>query len=95
MFQAKAFTELAKRIKEQGKTIWCYTGFTFEQCCADPIKYALLEHIDVLVDGRYIEEKYDSKLFFRGSSNQRMIDVPKSLETGECVLFEYDPMPKF
>lgn len=71
------------------KTIWCYSGFTFEQLLAmrDILPYTreILSCIDVLVDGKFIEELKDISLRFRGSSNQRIIDVRKSLETNSVV----------
>lgn len=73
-YQVEAFTELAKKIKEQTrKTIWCYTGFTIEEIRQDSAKSPLLDYIDVLVDGPFILEKRDISLHFRGSSNQRII----------------------
>lgn len=65
------------------KSIWVYTGYTYEE-----LPPQLLKDIDVLVDGRFIESKKDITLKFRGSSNQRIIDVPKSLKAGEVVLKE-------
>ena len=88
MYQAEAFTELARQIKAQSrKTIWCYTGFTFEQLVVNPCTRALLEQLDVLVDGRFVGELRDEDLLYRGSSNQRLIDVPKSLAEGQVVLW--------
>lgn len=73
-YQVEAFTELARKIKEQTrKTIWCYTGFTIEEIRQDSSKTPLLDYIDVLVDGPFILEKRDISLHFRGSSNQRII----------------------
>lgn len=94
--QPEAFTELAKRIKsETGKNIWCYTGFTFEKILRTPKLAAILPYLDVLVDGRFLEKKKDANLLFRGSSNQRIINVPQSLEEGKIVywksLFELLP----
>ena len=74
--------------------MWAYTGFTLEElwdencrgCCE--VTEQLLKLIDVIVDGRYIEEKKDISLRFRGSSNQRIIDMKKTAETGEIVLWE-------
>lgn len=82
-----------KRIKEKfpQKSIWCYTGFVFdtELLVADKTAISqMLESIDVLVDGRFIEELKSPALIFRGSSNQRIIDVKKSLITGETVLLD-------
>ena len=89
MFQPHGFTELAKAIKQQSnKNIWCYTGFLFEELLKHPAQKALLEQIDVLVDGRFIEALKDEGLRFRGSSNQRIIDVKASLEKEEIVVMD-------
>lgn len=75
MYQAAAVAELARHIHALGKTIWCYTGFVYEQI-KDRQPYAeLLANIDVLVDGPYIEALRDISLHFRGSSNQRLIEL--------------------
>ena len=78
--------EFLKKVKEKSseKTIWCYTGFEFEKL-NDPESMEMLKYIDVLVDGRFIEEKKSPALIFRGSSNQRIIDVKKTLKKGEIV----------
>ena len=89
MFQPQGFTALAKAIKQKSnKNIWCYTGFLFEELLENPLQKALLEQIDVLVDGRFIEAFKDEQLRFRGSSNQRIINVPASLEKGEAVVMD-------
>lgn len=87
---------LLRRVKElyPEKTVWCYSGYTLEnellsdsraRCeCTDE----MLSMIDVLVDGRYEEEKRNISLLFRGSENQRLIDLKRSLETGKTVLWE-------
>ena len=81
LYQAEAFTELARRIKEEtGKTIWCYTGFTYEEIQKDPELAQILPYIDVLVDGPFIMEKRDTELLFRGSSNQRIIHLHENPE---------------
>lgn len=80
MFQPEGFTEVAKAIKAKSqKTIWCYTGYKFEDLIKNPAQAALLSYIDVLVDGRYKQTLRDESLLFRGSSNQRLIDVQASL----------------
>lgn len=84
---------LARKIRERyghTKDIWCWTGYTWEELMREgesPDKRELLELVDILVDGRYIKDLHDSLLQFRGSSNQRIIDVPKSLESGEIVIW--------
>ena len=89
MFQPDGFAALARAIKERSsKNIWCYTGFLFEQLLQSPSQKALLEQVDVLVDGRFVEALRDETLRFRGSSNQRVIDVQRSLERGETVVME-------
>lgn len=78
-------TLLCKEVKEKftNKTIWLYTGFLFEN-----IKdYEILKYTDVLVDGAYIEELRDTSLKWRGSRNQRVIDIPKSLKNNTVVLY--------
>lgn len=88
MYQATGFLELACEIhKRTNKDIWCYTGFTFESLI-NPEQRELLEQIDVLVDGPFIEKLRDTDLLFRGSSNQRLIDVQSSLYEGRVVLWQ-------
>ena len=88
MFQPQGFTALAKAIREHStKNIWCYTGFLFEELLKNPAQKALLEQIDVLVDGPYIDELHDIRLKFRGSSNQRVIDMKRSRAEERIVLY--------
>ncbi len=90
MYQAEGFTELARAIRRQTrKTIWCYTGFTFESIAHIPRYRQLLQELDVLVDGPFVQALRDEDLLFRGSSNQRLIDVQASLASGQVV--EYHP----
>ena len=92
MFQAEGFAELARAIRQQSdKTIWCFTGFLFENLVKNPAQLELLKLIDVLVDGPYQKDKRDTDLFFRGSSNQRLIDVPASLKARKAVAYHYAP----
>lgn len=92
MFQPEGFTLLARAIKEKsGKDIWCYTGFLYENLLQNPAQAALLQYIDVLVDGRFEQALRDEDLLFRGSSNQRIIDVKKSLKENRVVLYDYNP----
>jgi len=92
MYQAEGFAELAKAIKEQSdKTIWCYTGFTFEALMMRPATRNLLQYIDVLVDGPFIQTQRDEDLLYRGSTNQRLIDVQASLQQHQAVIW-HSPM---
>ena len=91
MLQAEGFTALAQAIRARTtKTIWCYTGYTFEALLQMPAQRALLDMVDVLVDGPYIAAQRDTDLLFRGSSNQRLIDVPKSLAEKQVVEWQRD-----
>lgn len=93
----EALLPFVKRVKAlyPHKTIWCYTGFTLDEkkgvlretAKNTPYTQELIAAFDVLVDGAYIEELKDIRLKFRGSSNQRVIDVPATLAQGECVLY--------
>lgn len=90
MFQPEGFAELACAIKHQSnKSIWCYTGYTFENLLNNPKQARLLKYIDVLVDGRFKKELKDESLCFRGSSNQRLIDVQASLKSKQTVVYSY------
>jgi len=81
MYQAEGFIELARAIRERtNKTIWCYTGFTYEALLKMPKQRELLELIDVLVDGPFVESLRDPDLLFRGSSNQRIISLPQPIQ---------------
>lgn len=86
--QAKELTVLARAIREGGKTIWIYSGYTYEQIISDDTKKQLLALCDVLVDGRFDKNKTELNLKFKGSTNQRIIDVKKSFEQGEVVIFD-------
>ena len=71
------------------KDIWSWTGYTWEELQLEtPDKKALLQELDILVDGRFDIKKRDLTLQFRGSSNQRIIDVQKSLQDGQVVLWD-------
>lgn len=87
------FIRLFRRMLPE-KTVWCYTGFTLEEILGQTESRAhtasakaLLEQIDVLVDGRFVQELADISLVFRGSSNQRIIDVQKTLKSGEVCFY--------
>ena len=73
--------------KKQGKRVWLFTGYKYEDLGKFLINL-IVPYIDVLVDGNYIEELRDTDLKFRGSSNQRLIDLKKTVETGQIVEWE-------
>ena len=75
--------ELARSAKNLGLSVWCYTGNRFEELTADAQK--LLDNVDVLIDGEFVESLRDLELEFRGSSNQRIIDVKKSRAQNKIV----------
>lgn len=85
--QAEAFLHIAERLKEAEANIVCYTGFTFEELLQKKEQsiHRLLENIDLLIDGPYIERLKDLSLPFRGSSNQRIIDVQRSMMIQKIV----------
>ena len=76
------------------KTIWCYTGNTYERDILQPgcgrceVTDEFLQYIDVLVDGDFVQDQHDISLRFRGSSNQRLLDVPKTLAAGQPMWWE-------
>jgi len=85
-YQYNDTLELLKAIKERtDKNIWLYTGYKFEELCQS--KRECLDYIDVLVDGRFEQEERDLSIQFRGSKNQRIIDVKKSLTDEKIILF--------
>ena len=92
----RALLPFLRRVRRElpQKTIWSFTGFTWEEL-HDPAAYPrcevtdeLLSLLDVLVDGRYVDALHDISLRFRGSSNQRIIDVPKTLQSGILTLWD-------
>lgn len=90
--RATEFSYMAKAFKKTGLNIWCYTGYTFEEVIEN-MKYnrdlkELMENIDVLVDGKFEINKKDEGLRFRGSSNQRIIDIQKSLKLNEVIILD-------
>ena len=89
MLHPEGFIELAQMIKNNtDKNIWCYTGYKFEYLMQHPTRRKLVELCDVIVDGPYIESERDLSLHFRGSRNQRVIDVQKSLN-GEIICLKF------
>ena len=92
----EVLVKLLKKVRERypEKTVWCYSGYLFDRELLNESRARcgytdeMLSMIDVLVDGRFVETKKDIRLVFRGSSNQRIIDVKRSLESGEIVPWE-------
>ena len=89
----RAVLELVRRVRRElpGKTVWCYTGYLFEELAGNQVgthSRTLLEGLDVLVDGPFVLAKKDLGLRFRGSHNQRIIDVSAALTAGEVRLAE-------
>lgn len=84
--QAEGFASLAKLLKEKGYEVASYTGYTFEQLLnGTPDQKRLLESIDILIDGPFLLEEKSLELSFRGSKNQRILDVPASLREGKAI----------
>ena len=85
--QAEGFAKLGKLLKAAGYEVASYSGYTFEQLLAGtPAQRKLLETIDILIDGPYLQEQRSLELNFRGSKNQRSLDVPASLAAGKAVI---------
>lgn len=86
--QPKQFAALAADLKKQGYEICAFTGYLFEKLIEDKTddKYTLLQNVDILIDGPFIEAEKSMELKFKGSANQRTIDVAKSLEAGKAIL---------
>ena len=76
VYQAAALIPLLEALRSRGKTVWMYTGFTYEQLCAMPSARALFPYLEAIVDGPFVEALRDTTLRFRGSSNQRIILSP-------------------
>ncbi len=91
MLQSQALSEACRRIKLQyNMNIWVYTGFRFEEVLANESMREVLKWIDVLVDGPFVQRLRDTSLLFRGSSNQRLINVRRWLQTGEVMEWQSD-----
>lgn len=86
--QAKALIPYAKFVKEKGLELACYTGYLFEQLNSDTIPYAkeLLKYVDILIDGKFVLAQKSLDCRFKGSKNQRTIDVQKSLKENKTIL---------
>lgn len=92
--QPEACLEIAKYCHKIGLNVWCYTGYTYEQLLKkaekEPIIIELLKEIDVLVDGRFVEKLKSLEAKFRGSKNQRLIDMKETLKANKVVLLNIE-----
>lgn len=89
MLQADSLSRLAEKIKSSTyKTIWVYSGHTYEEILCNEKYFNLLKYCDVLVDGPFDKQFFQNNLRFRGSINQRIIDVKKSLDSGQIILWQ-------
>lgn len=81
-FQSLGLLELVERLDNLGYDIWCYTGYSLEECLRNPIFTSILRRIHYLIDGKFILDQMDHSLMFRGSKNQRVIDVRRYFDIG-------------
>lgn len=90
LYSVESILPLARQIAEAGYTIWCYTGFTWEELMENgtPAQKEFLKYVEVLVDGPYLAARRNTTLRFRGSDNQRMIKVAPTLISGQITLFQ-------
>ena len=88
--QVAAAKIIAHEAHKRRLSVWCYTGWTWEEIMASPRKRGLLAYIDVLVDGRFVMDQRSLALKWRGSTNQRVIDVSESLFAGHVVLLDVE-----
>lgn len=77
--------KLAREVKKHGLTVWCYSGYRFEELQDNNKFCLLLQELDVLVDGKFEKDQFCPNLKFKGSKNQRILDVQKSLKDGEVI----------
>lgn len=89
-YNIQGVVEVCRRVRETypSISIWLWSGYTWRDIASDPNREEVLKYIDVLVDGRFMQNQMDSKLEYRGSRNQRIIDVQKTLTTGHIVLYQ-------
>lgn len=81
--------ELVQKLKERTNlNIWCYTGYSYEEVLNNDKFKKILNYIDVLIDGEYVDSLRSLSLLFRGSSNQRLIDIKKSLEQNKIIEYK-------
>lgn len=94
LYQPEAAALIAKAAKEDGLSVWCYTGWTMEQILAGALPATvteeLLPQVDVLVDGPFIQSRLSQDCIYRGSDNQRLLDARETLRTGKAVLYNLE-----
>ena len=89
LLQPDGTRALIHRVKQElGYNVWCYTGYTWEEIVADPALLDVVRELDVLVDGPFVQDQRDISLRFRGSRNQRLIDVQRTLASGQISLWQ-------
>lgn len=86
--QSRPLSIFSKFLKEKGYNLWSYSGFTFDKLVSDASRYELLKYLDVVVDGPFIMSQRSLDIDFRGSKNQRIIDVQESLKQNSVVLMK-------
>ncbi len=87
LFQASKVKTLIETLKEDNRNVWVFTGYLWEQILSSASLLSAVREADIIVDGPFIEKMKDPDLLFRGSSNQRLIDIKKTLESGQIVLY--------
>ena len=90
LFHPMKLEKLVDTLKNNRRNVWIYTGFTWEEIISSTILFSAIRKADVVVDGLFIQSLRDSDLQFRGSSNQRIIDIQKSIASGQIILWEKD-----
>lgn len=87
----KQTIQLCKEVKERfpNKTIWCWSGYLFEEIASDPSMKEILNYVDIIVDGEFRIEERDLSCAFKGSRNQRIIDVKKTMERKSIVEYQF------
>ncbi len=86
--QTRPLIVLSEILRKEGYNIWSYSGYTFDKLTADPMRRELLQYLDAVVDGPFVQARHSMELDFRGSANQRIIDVQRSLQEGQVVLMQ-------
>ena len=88
LYQPEKLLPLLHALRADGRNIWLYTGYTWEEICGSPLLLQAASLANIIVDGPFISEKHDPDLLFRGSSNQRLIDVAPTISTGNLHIWK-------